>query len=421
MTAIMASTFAGCGKKEDSKSADAGAKKEVTLKFAIWDYTKAPEYKELIDAFQTDNPNIKVEPLEISAQDYIDKVNIMLSSGDTTDVIAVKDMPHCSNLVKKKQILSIDDFISKDKVDLKPYNGITDAIKVDGKLYGLPYRSDFWVLYYNKDLFDKAKVAYPTNDMTWQQFRETAKKVTSGSGNSKVYGAYLHTWKATVMDWAVVDGKNTLIDGKYDFLKKAYDVFLPMQNEDKSIMPLGDAKASSANYSGQFETGKAAMLPMGSWFIGTLLTDKKAGRTNVNWGIATVPHFEGTKAGSTFGSLTPAAINSASKNQEAAWKFVKFLGSEKGATILAKRGVMPAFRNDAVMNTYNSNEGMPKEAKEALKTLSVEIDIPAHPNGAAIDKILQEEHELIMINKNSVDAGISNMEKRVQEVLNSSK
>jgi multiple sugar transport system substrate-binding protein len=416
--AITATMFAGCGKKDDAKSNSSTTQKDVTLKFAVWDYAKTPEYKEIIDAFQAENPHIKVEALDIPATGYNEKLTIMLASGDTTDVIGLKDMPSYSNYSAKKQIISLNDYIEKDKVDLKAYQGITDNIKVDNNIYGLPYRSDYWMLYYNKDIFDKAKVAYPTNDMTWTQFRETAKKLTSGSGNSQVYGAYVHTWKSAVIDQAVADGKGTLTDGKYEFLKEAYNVFLPMQNDDKSIMPLGTAKSSSANYTGQFETAKAAMLPMGTWFTGTLLTDKKAGKHNVNWGVATLPHFDGAKAGSTFGNVTPIAINAASKNKDEAWKFVKFMGSEKAATILAKRGVMPAFRNEAVMNAYNSVEGLPTGTKDALKTSNVALEFPPNINGAAIDKILQEEHELIMINKNTVDAGIASMNKRVQEVLN---
>lgn len=416
--AVTASVFAGCGSKDSSSTAGAAAQKDITLKFAVWDYSKAPEYKEMIDEFEAENPHIKVEALDIPSTGYNDKLTIMLASGDTTDVIALKDMPSYSNYSQKKQIISLNDYITKDKVDLSAYQGVTDAIKVDGNLYALPYRSDYWVMYYNKDLFDKAKVPYPTNDMTWTQFRDLSKKMTSGSGNDQVYGAYIHTWKSAVMNWAVADGKGTLTDGKYNFLKEAYDIFLPMQNEDKSIMPLGTAKAASASYTGQFETGKAAMVPMGTWFTGTLLTDKKAGKYNMNWGIATIPHFDDAKAGTTFGNITPVAINANSKNKDAAWEFVKFLGSEKAATIMAKHGVMPAFRDDAVMSTYNSLDGLPAGANDALKTSHVALEFPPNPNGAAIDKILQEEHELIMINKNSVDAGIANMDKRVQDAMN---
>ena len=47
----------------------------------------------------------------------------------------------------------------------------------------MPFRSDFWVLYYNKDLFDKAGVEYPSNDMTLEDYDALARKMTSGSGD----------------------------------------------------------------------------------------------------------------------------------------------------------------------------------------------------------------------------------------------
>jgi multiple sugar transport system substrate-binding protein len=409
------STFTGFAKTASSRPAE----KTIKLRFAVWDYSLAPEYKEVIDAFQAENPNIKVEALDTPATGYNDKLTIMLASGDTTDVIALKDMPSYSNYVQKKQIVNLINYMIKDRMNVNDYQGLAGNLKINGMYYALPYRSDFWVLYYNKDLFDKAKVAYPTNNMTWTDFRNTAKKLTSGSGNNQVYGAYIHTWKSAVIDWAVADGKGTLTDGKYEFLKPAYDVFLPMQNVDKSIMPLGIAKASSANYKGQFETGKAALLPMGTWFLGTLITDKKNGLHNVNWGVATIPHFDKAKQGTTFGNVTPVAINSLSKNKDAAWKFVKFISSEKAAMIFAKHGIMPAYRNEAVMKVFNSLDGLPAGSQEALKTTKVALEFPPNVKGAAIDKILQEEHELIMINNNSVDAGIATMNKRVQEVLNS--
>ena len=50
------------------------------------------------------------------------------------------------------------------------------------------------------------------------------------------------------------------------------------------------------------------MLPMGSWFIGTLIQDKEAGKFDFNWGVTTIPHPEGVEAGATVGSTTPVAI-----------------------------------------------------------------------------------------------------------------
>ena len=88
-------------------------------------------------------------------------------SGSDFDVVTVKDVPGYATLVQKGSILSLDDYISKDGVDLSKYAGVTDQVTVDGSLYELPFRNDFWVLFYNKDLFDAKGVAYPTNDMTF--------------------------------------------------------------------------------------------------------------------------------------------------------------------------------------------------------------------------------------------------------------
>ena len=402
------------------KPADKPAEKpaeKVKIKYAVWDYSLNPENKETIEAFQKENSDITVEPLEISNKEYVDKLTIMLAGGDETDVIAVKDMPNYSAYINKKQIIALDGFIAKDKVDMAPYAGITENVKVDGKLYELPFRSDFWILYYNRDIFDKAKVAYPTDDMTFDQFRETARKVTSGTGKDKVYGAFFHTWKSTAMNWPVADKKGTLVDGKYDFVKPAYEFILPMQNEDKSIMSLAEAKTSSAHYRGLFESGKVGMVLMGTWFISALITDKKDGKHNVNWGIVKAPHFAGAQPGTTFGNVTGNAVNAKSKNQEAAWKFVKFMGTEPGGVIFSKRGYMPAYRTQPVVDAFKAVQGFPEGQDKALVTASVALEFPPHKNGAALEKMLQEEHELIMIGKNDIDKGIASINKRAQEIM----
>ncbi|MGO8041099.1 extracellular solute-binding protein, partial [Rhizobium leguminosarum] len=62
--------------------------------------------------------------------------------------------------------------VKDQKIDPAPFVGLIEELTIDGKIYSLPFRSDFLVVYYNKDIFDKAGVPYPTNDMTWAQFDE---------------------------------------------------------------------------------------------------------------------------------------------------------------------------------------------------------------------------------------------------------
>ena len=147
----------------------------------------------------------------------------------------------------------------------------------------MPFRSDFWVLYYNKDLFDKAGVEYPSNDLTMEDYDALARKMTSGSGDTKVYGCHYHTWRSAASLFSILDGKNTIIDGKYDFMKPTYDMVIAQQ-KDGICMDYGYLKTSSLHYSAAFENQQCAMVNMGSWFISTLEAYMKDAETKFKLG-----------------------------------------------------------------------------------------------------------------------------------------
>ena len=211
--------------------------------------------------------------------------------------------------------------------------------------------------------------------------------------------------------------KLTLVDGKYDFLKPAYELVLKMQNVDKSIMSKAEMVASSAHYRAMFENGNVGMIWMGTWLIGSLIADKNSGKHNVNWDVAKAPHWPGVTAGSTIGNMTTVGMNAKSKKKDAAWKLIKFIGGEKGAKILAKLGVYPAFRTKEVISVYTSAPGFPKGANEALVTDKVKLEIPPNVYAGAIDKMLQEENDLILTGNETLEKGIANMNKRAKDIL----
>lgn len=395
----------------------AGAATQERIKLAIWDYSMNPELRAVVDSFQKENPDIKVDVVDISNAEYINKMTVMLAGGEDIDLYAIKDFPSFSNYIGRNYLTNLNPYIKKSKVNVKPYGQALNFFKQKSNLMALPWRSDIYILYYNKDIFDKAGVAYPTNDMTWEQFRETAKKLTKGEGNEKTWGAFLHSWKSQVMNQGVTRGNHTLIEGKYAFLKPAYSLFLKMQNEDKSIMNMAEIKTTSTHYRAFFESGKVGMVYMGSWYIGALLSDKKAGRHNVNWDVAKAPHWPGAKPGTTVSVLTTMGINSKSKNKDAAWKLLNYFSGPKGAMIHAKYGVFPGYNTPEILDAYTSTPGFPAGGKLALQTAKTTVELPPSPFAAAIDRTLQEEHELIMTNQKSVDQGIKDMDRRVKEIL----
>jgi multiple sugar transport system substrate-binding protein len=385
---------------------------QTTIKFAVWDFSMSPEYAIIIDEFQKENPDIKVEVIDIAAAEYPDKMTVMLAAGEEVDVFAVKDFASYSNYLNRNYLTPLNEFVERDGIDLAPYGAALDYVKHNGQLMGLPYRSDIYILYYNKDIFDAAGVPYPSNEMTWQEFRETAKKLTSGEGANKIWGAYIHSWRSQVQCPILLTTNLTLIDGDYSFLKPAYELVLGMQNEDKSIMSFAEIRTSNTHYRGLFETGRVGMLWMGTWFIGSLLVDEH----DVNWGIAASPYWPGSNPGDTVSGLTTLAINSKSTKKDAAWKLVSHFGGIKGARVFASRGVLPGLRTPEVLEIYTSAEGFPEGGKEALVTGRTTVELPPSVYANALDKMLSEEHSMIMTGQVSLEQGLKNMAERAKEI-----
>lgn len=390
----------------------------TTLKWAVWDISSTTYYEPLITAYEEKNPNVKIEMIDLGSQDYMTALATQLSGSDTNlDVVLVKDIPGYSNLVAKNVLEPVD----TASLDLSAYGGITDQILINEKLYALPFRSDFWVVFYNKDIFDAAGVEYPTNDMTFEEYDALARKVTKTDLGNEIYGAHYHTWRSAVQLFGILDGENTIIDGNYDFLKPYYEMIMNEQN-DEVCQDYATLKTSGLHYSGAFAQGNVAMMNMGSWFIPTLIEKIATGEYSEvsNWGLVKYPHAEGVEPGSTLATITSLAVTSASKNKEAATDFMNFVCGTEGAEIIAGTGTFPAIKTDAVVGEIASIEGFPADdnSKEALKTANTYLEMPVCAQSAEIEVVLNDGHDFIMTGTKTIDEGIAYMNEEVGKILN---
>lgn len=261
-------------------------------------------------------------------------------------------------------------------------------------------------------------VAYPSNDWTWADFEEIAGQLTSGEGANKTYGAYLHTWQACVECWGVQDGQHTIMDYQtgYDFFKPYYEMALRMQDAG-SIQDYGTLKTGNIHYSGPFSQGTVGMLPMGTYYMSTLMQSIANGESSVNWGIATLPHPEGVEAGWTVGSTTPIAINAASDKQDAAWKLVSFITGEEGAQIYAANARSPAAPTMRSSPPSALWKACPRALPKRWPSRTLRWTAPSPTKVSEVNQMLGEEHGLIMLGELSVDEGLAEMAERAAEIV----
>lgn len=436
---LMISTLAACGSNGDQdtdateSTAETGDKEngetkaegsddeEITLKWAVWDINSTTYYQPLIDAYVEKNPNVKIEMVDLGSTDYMTVLATELTGDDSDiDIATIKDIPGYATLVGKNSLEPLDSYIDTASIDLSKYGGITDQIIIEDKLYALPFRSDFWVMFYNKDVFDAAEVDYPTNDMTFEEYDKLAREVTDTTLGSQVYGGHYHVWRSAVQLFGILDGKNTIVDGNYEFTKPYYEMVMEQQ-EDMVVQDYATLKTSDLHYSGAFAQGNIGMMNMGTWFIPTLIEKIEIGEYSdiSNWGLVKYPHAEGVEPGSTLATITSLAVTSSSKQKDAAFDFINFVSTEEGAKIIADTGTIPAMMNDDVITSISAMEGFPEDeaSAEALRIANTYLEMPVHEYSAEIETILNTAHDNIMTKNVSIDEGIEYMNTEVGKLL----
>ena len=386
---------------------------EVTIRVALWDYSNTEYYKTMFDAFSTAYPSIKYEVVEFPADEYPTTIKTQLMGGQNFDVVFLKDLPTMSALIAGGHLMALDSFMEGDtEFDKANYSGLIEQLVVDGASYGVPFRKDNNMIFYNKDIFDAAGVAYPEDGMTMADYEALAEKLTSGEGNDKVYGAHMHTWASNASMYARRGEEfNQLDTSTYMSLLPYYQTMLDMQDKGY-IQDYGALKSGNIHYSGVMYNHQAAMLQMGSWFINMLVEN-----ADFNWGVCSLPSEIGLKNEIAVGGITPVTIGAYATHPQEAWTFIKYVCGEEGAKVLAGTGIVPGFGSDAINSIFDSLHETSSFAPEGLsKYINIDtyvVEFPMAANAGDIDTIIGEEHSAIMTKTITPEEGIQNMIDRI--------
>lgn len=312
LAATMAVSLVACGGSSGTKSGENG---KATIRFATWDSADTLEFQQkMVDQFNEQSKDVKVV-LESYGDNYDTKVTASMGGKDAPDVMYMWNYPKYGD-----GLLSLNDLISSEGESYKAnfYDALWNYNSVGENILGIPVGYTTHVLYYNKDLFDKAGVAYPTETWTWDDVRAAAEKITDAS--SKTYGIAFPI-KPDPYDYEMFAWSNggsfTDLQGNVTGVLNSAATVAPFQFfqdmlKDKIAVGTEDYGAES------FGMGKVGMFMNGAWSITTL---KDAG---INFGVQVLPQFNATTKAASILSSSGVAISKTTQNQDAAWEFVKY-------------------------------------------------------------------------------------------------
>ena len=436
LASVAAMALSACGSQggDVSQAESLDANQQVEISFAGWSLKSSPEFQALADAFNKEHPNVKVNIKEYSADDYDTQLTTDLSGGTAPEVFPVKNLQKYYTYAVDSQGLAdlssiADGYKNDSNIDISQYN-------IDGKYYAMPYRQDSWVLFYNKTMFEKAGVAIPDGTWTWDDYIKAAEELkeklpAAGYDANSVYPTYHHNWQSVFQSFTTAqsasdsDGaKKNFLSGDYSYMKDNYtNIFLKAQDEKLTV----DYNTSSANkvqYQAQFGTEKAAMMPMGTWYAATLVSQQASGDADqFEWGMAPIPQSSSVKSESgkpiTFGDPTGLAISASATGQKqaAAVEFVKWASGEGGAKALAAIGTTPAYFSDAVVDTYFGVKGMANDdlTKKTWKEHDTRPENYVDKATNELQTVLKKTNSSIMTETDSVDNAIASANKSIAD------
>ena len=166
-------------------------------------------------------------------------------------------------------MVSLDERIKADKFDIDAFDpSIVKGLSRNGKQFALPYDFGPWVIYYNRDMFEKAGVPLPQPGWTEADFMRDAKALTKdGTFGFAVSEPDAFMVFARSKGAHYLDAKGQL-DLNNAGMKSAFAQYVALVSQDKvaPLLPASGVQSSSVA-NGRFTSGNVAMYVDGPWQV----------------------------------------------------------------------------------------------------------------------------------------------------------
>jgi multiple sugar transport system substrate-binding protein len=318
LVTVLVSVLSACG---------GGSSSSGQTEIAVWhgyQDTEGEVFKGLIDQYNKDHPDVKVNELYSSNDLVLQKV-LTAVRGNTAPDVAYMFGSWSPNIAKIPQLVNMSDEVSQpDWKWTDFYPAEREAATVGDKIVGVPALVDNLAIVYNKKLFADAGVAPPSPNWTWDDFRAAAAKLTDPAKGQYGWlipadGSEDTVWHYVPMLWEAggdiltPDGQTAAFNSEAGV--KALTTLQQMAVDDKSLY----LDTTNENGPKLMNSGKVAMLVTGPWDLSSL--------SDIEYGVQVMPTFAGSSGAhqTISGPDNWVVFNNGDKKKQAAIDFVKWL------------------------------------------------------------------------------------------------
>lgn len=359
---LAATMLAGC-----SFGGNDGQGENTPTTLKVMYYDESSFYQEYGMLFSALNPEIEIQVVttqslyqnQVEGEEFdYEKAKQEFLEKEKPDIVML-EMTEYEQMAQEGKLIDLNAYITKDKFDVEGLvPGMVDYMKElgGGQLYGLPSGFSSQVLFYNKALFDKYNIAYPTDQMTWTDVIQLARQFpTDGEKEDRVYGlkaGYSGDLNQMITMISESEGlkyvnpatKEMTINtpGWKNAVQTAYDAIKSdaLYYENQNDMS-GGTSYEDYLLRNPFISNRLAMTVDGSWIIRELEEAKNNVKDQAkvisDWDIVTMPvsaQNPDTSSSTYYNNIF--AISKDSANADAAWKFISYISGEEFARVKSK-------------------------------------------------------------------------------------
>jgi len=308
--------------QEEKKETE--SKENVTIKFTHYQSEGQETFLKIIEKFQAEYPNIKIEADLSGGDQYPTILKTKLAAGEASDIIGVH--PGLNNAITIAKAGYLEELTNEPYIqNIDP--GALRMGSVDGKVYALPIDTAYIAVFYNKAIFKENSLSIPK---TWKEFTDLCEKLKQNGivpisvGNKDLWVTQLipYALAPTVIYKNNVNFDNDMYEGKAKFNGPEWKKVMDMYGEllEKGYFNEGPLSTSYDQSLALFAQGQTAMIIMGTWALPVI----KNLNNDIDIGLFVLPASDDGDnwASSAVGGMI--GIFSESKYKDEAKKFLAF-------------------------------------------------------------------------------------------------
>ena len=376
--------FVACTPDEGGGPTDSGEPATIRFQFA-GEAEEVAVYEAMVQAFENDNPNVRVKMVPIAEKDdHLTKLATAFSGGSPPDLFLVNFREY-SQFVAMGGIEPVGPHIEHTDLNIDDYYPQPiEAFTYDGTLQCMPQNISSLVVYLNEELFKRADVKQPRPGWTWDDFRQTALDLTGG----KVDGLGIDPEIIRIAPFVWGNGGEIVDDLESPTrftldepaAREAVEFIVSLVRDDE-VVPTEDEVAAQ-DLETRFVTGKLAMLLSSR-------RDTPAFREvqGLDWDVAPLP--QGKEPAGILHS--DAYCMATGADLDASLAFIEFALGQQGQTITALGGrTVPSLKSVADSPAFLDPTQEPDHPEVFLDAIPVIRRTPVTPTWPEVEAIAEE-------------------------------